>query len=181
MSQPYCGIGKVPKGRVRGSMKACAEVGQVRHWGEKKIDQRTLIGAKAKDTIKETRGELAKQHSAARGSNKQLGRFIVSLQGRVDRGIASAEDKQKLRESKVEIKKVKRILKLSAAKLMKMAREQEADKKKAAAAKTRAVLKKTPTAALKEIPLKKRKAIINKADKKISGRVGTKKKIAKKK
>ena len=34
MSQPYCGIGKVPKGRIRGSMKASAEVGQVRHFGE---------------------------------------------------------------------------------------------------------------------------------------------------
>ena len=38
MSKIYCGIGKVPKGSKRGSMKECVESGQIRYYGIKKID-----------------------------------------------------------------------------------------------------------------------------------------------
>ncbi len=38
MPKPYCGIGDIPKGHRRGSMKECAEKKQVRYYGIKKID-----------------------------------------------------------------------------------------------------------------------------------------------
>ena len=37
MSNVYCGIKKVPKGKTMGTMKECHELGQVRHWG-KEVD-----------------------------------------------------------------------------------------------------------------------------------------------
>ena len=48
MSDPYCGIGDMPKGYRRGSMKECAERGQIRYYGIKKIDSTTIANAKAK-------------------------------------------------------------------------------------------------------------------------------------
>jgi hypothetical protein len=48
MSDPYCGIGEIPKGYRRGSMKECAERGQIRYYGIKKIDSTTLETAKVK-------------------------------------------------------------------------------------------------------------------------------------
>ena len=34
----YCGIGKIPKGSKLGNMKQCAEKGQIRYYGIKKVD-----------------------------------------------------------------------------------------------------------------------------------------------
>ena len=42
MSKIFSGIGEVPKGKRRGSMQECAEAGQIRYFGEKKIDSRLL-------------------------------------------------------------------------------------------------------------------------------------------
>jgi hypothetical protein len=36
MSDIYCSIGKVPSGKRLGSMKECAELGQIRYYGIKK-------------------------------------------------------------------------------------------------------------------------------------------------
>ena len=38
----YCGIGKPPKGKKIGSMKECAEMGQVRYYGIKKVDKKLI-------------------------------------------------------------------------------------------------------------------------------------------
>jgi hypothetical protein len=46
MSEIFCGIGKIPKGARRGSMKECIEKGQVRLYGLKKIDPRLIEGTK---------------------------------------------------------------------------------------------------------------------------------------
>lgn len=180
MSQPYCGIGKVPKGRKRGTAKECAEVGQVRHWGEKKVDKRTLEKAKLPETIKETKSELVKQRSAALGSKKRLDSFIESLERELKRK-DNPESKQKLKESKAELKKVERVLKLSTAKLKKILMTEEKEKKAAAAKKTKAALSKKPAQAAKEIPLKTRKKIVDKAFKQIATKKGTKKKVVAKK
>ncbi len=48
MSKVYCGIGDVPKGKRRANMVECAELGQVRYFGLKKIDSRTIDAAKQK-------------------------------------------------------------------------------------------------------------------------------------
>lgn len=45
MSKKYCSIGKIPKGKVRGSMTDCVKARQVRYYGLKKIDP-TLIVSK---------------------------------------------------------------------------------------------------------------------------------------
>lgn len=42
MSDIYCGVGKVPKGKKVGSMIQCAEKKQIRYYGIKKIDQRII-------------------------------------------------------------------------------------------------------------------------------------------
>ena len=41
MSNIYCDLGEVPKGKKRGSMKECAESGKISYWGEKKADKKT--------------------------------------------------------------------------------------------------------------------------------------------
>jgi len=46
MSKPYCGVGKVPKGQKRGSMKECAMSGQIRYYGLKKVDPKIVEYAK---------------------------------------------------------------------------------------------------------------------------------------
>lgn len=45
MSKAYCGAAdKIPKGKHRGTMRECVETGQIRFFGVKKIDSRTLKG-----------------------------------------------------------------------------------------------------------------------------------------
>lgn len=42
MSNVYCGVRDVPAGKKRGSMKQCAEKGEVRYYGLNKVDERLL-------------------------------------------------------------------------------------------------------------------------------------------
>jgi len=42
MTDIYCGVRDVPKGKKRGSMKECAEKGEVRYFGLNKVDERLL-------------------------------------------------------------------------------------------------------------------------------------------
>jgi len=46
--EPYCGSKSVPKNKVRGTMKECADSNQVRYWGVKKIDKKFLGDQKEK-------------------------------------------------------------------------------------------------------------------------------------
>lgn len=39
---PYCGIGKIPKGKIRGTAEQCLTAKQVRHWGVDKIPEDLL-------------------------------------------------------------------------------------------------------------------------------------------
>lgn len=52
MSTVYCGICKLPKGKRQGTMKECAELGQVRYYGLHKMDPKTLELAHAKGANK---------------------------------------------------------------------------------------------------------------------------------
>lgn len=45
MTSVFCNIGDVPKGKKRGSMKECVELGQVKYYGVKKVDQRLINDA----------------------------------------------------------------------------------------------------------------------------------------
>ena len=51
-SKIYCGIGDVPKGMKKGTMKECMEMGQVRLYGLYKIDSK-MISKKSKVSAKE--------------------------------------------------------------------------------------------------------------------------------
>ena len=67
MSDIFCGIGKIPKKSRRGTMRECAEKGQVRYYGIKKIDAKTLALAKDKTSVPETRKGLIKMAGALKG------------------------------------------------------------------------------------------------------------------
>ena len=54
MSDIFCGVGPVPKGKRRGTMKECVEQGQIRYYGIKKVDQRLLENALKEKKIKST-------------------------------------------------------------------------------------------------------------------------------
>lgn len=76
MSKPYCGVGKLPKDSRIGTMRECAEKRQVRYYGIKKIDTKTIELAKRKDTIPETRDKLVSMLVTLRGTiNRNKGRY----------------------------------------------------------------------------------------------------------
>lgn len=61
VSKAYCGIGKVPKNKKRGSMKECAEQGQIRYYGLKKIDKRLAENAAKLKKLKDIAPEKINQ------------------------------------------------------------------------------------------------------------------------
>jgi tRNA nucleotidyltransferase/poly(A) polymerase len=99
MSKAYCGIGNVPKGQKRGSMKECATSGQVRYYGLKKIDSKLVEFAKqskkgsakrntiieAKATIKGKINAITKKFKAEKDLakkkllNEQYKKLVVEL------------------------------------------------------------------------------------------------------
>lgn len=46
----YCGIGPVPKGKIRGTPEYCIQTNQVRYYGLKKIDKNLLKTSKGSTT-----------------------------------------------------------------------------------------------------------------------------------
>jgi len=51
----YCGIGKIPRGKTRGTPEYCVQSNQIRYYGLEKIDKNLLKRAKGltSDLIKE--------------------------------------------------------------------------------------------------------------------------------
>ena len=41
-SKIFCDVGEIPKGKKRGSMVECAEKGQIKYYGEKKVDKKII-------------------------------------------------------------------------------------------------------------------------------------------
>lgn len=72
MADIYCGIGNIPKGQHRGSMKDCAEKGQVRYYGIKKIDSKVLEASKDPKNRPNTRNKLLKKFAGLNGEIKKL-------------------------------------------------------------------------------------------------------------
>ena len=76
MTDIYCGVGKIPKGNRIGTMQECAEKKQVRMYGIKKIDPKTLDLLKQKDILPETREKLILMMSSLRGAiRRNKGRY----------------------------------------------------------------------------------------------------------
>jgi hypothetical protein len=67
MSAIFCGIGKMPKKSRRGTMRECAEKGQIRYYGIKKVDAKTIEHAKNKNTVPETREALIRMAASLKG------------------------------------------------------------------------------------------------------------------
>jgi hypothetical protein len=76
MSDIYCGIGKPPKGKQLGTMRQCAEHGQVRLYGIKKIDPKTLDLVKQKGIMPESQDKLRLLVAELRGTiRRNKGRY----------------------------------------------------------------------------------------------------------
>lgn len=82
MSDIYCGIGKTPKGLRLGSMQECAEKRQIRLFGLKKADPRTIEIVTKKDSIPVTREKLFLKLTQLRGLvRRNKGRYEGAKEG----------------------------------------------------------------------------------------------------
>ena len=71
MSKIYCGIDKLPKNHRYGTMVECAKKGQIRYYGLKKIDSKSIKAAKTKDKKTVTREKLLLKLVEMRGTIKK--------------------------------------------------------------------------------------------------------------
>lgn len=94
MKEIYCGVGDVPKGHKAGTMKECAEKGQIRMYGLHKIDPKTLDLVRKKQKMTESREKLLIKLAGYRG-------LINRFKGRYE----GAKDKDKKKEYYTEWKK----------------------------------------------------------------------------
>jgi sRNA-binding protein len=105
MSKAFCGVGSIPKGYKKGSMKECVEKGQVRLYGLYKIDPKLLEHDEndKKSKVKYyTKSELFLKLSKINGT-------ITKLQKTVD-GSKNKEEVEKAKKELAELKKEKIIL-----------------------------------------------------------------------
>lgn len=72
----FCGVGKVPNGKRRGTMQECFEKNQVRYWGVKKVDSRILKELNSSKNLPKTRGKLMIEFSKITGKIKRLNRQL---------------------------------------------------------------------------------------------------------
>lgn len=102
----YCGVGKVPSGADRGSMKDCADMGQIRYYGTKKVDskivQYMLTGRKTKQgtksALEKRRAKLYIEKARYSSRLKTLGK---KLQAEDDK-----DAKKKLQKEIAEVEKI---------------------------------------------------------------------------
>lgn len=71
MSSPYCGAGKLPKGKRHGTMTECVEKRQIRRYGEMKVDKKTMEIGKNKNVVPETREKLILKMVSLKGLIKR--------------------------------------------------------------------------------------------------------------
>ena len=97
MSKPYCGVRKVPKGRVLGTAEQCINSGQARYYGirsvEKQInnilaEKRKLANEKAKLKRKDARKSAADARKSAADARK-----------------SAADTKKKIKKANKDVKK----------------------------------------------------------------------------
>ena len=103
MSEPYCGIGDVPKGSKRGSMKECVEMGQVRYYGIKMIDSKLIDASKKSKNIMQDRKVLINRKIKLTAQIKKL---LDKVKSEKNKGIQS-EMKEEARSLLLSLNKVK--------------------------------------------------------------------------
>ena len=103
MSEPYCGIGDVPKGAKRGSMKECVEMGQVRYYGIKMIDFKLLDASKKSKNVMHDRKVLITKKIKL---TAQIKKILDKIKSEKDKDI-KGEMKEEVRSMLSSLKKVK--------------------------------------------------------------------------
>jgi len=66
MSKIFCDVGEVPIKKKRGTKEECAEKGQVKLWGENKVDKKTLkkaVAVREKKVRAKSLKQLEKEYS----------------------------------------------------------------------------------------------------------------------
>jgi len=109
----YCGIEKLPKDKKRGTMKECAEAGQIRYYGIKKIDEKLV------EHVKKSKKKKTTQESAQDALKIQ----VVRIRGRlaaIKRELNGEKDKSKIKKLKDEQEKISTELKKLLEKLKNM-------------------------------------------------------------
>ena len=139
MAEPYCGAGDVPKGAKRGTMRECAEKKQIRYYGIKKIDSKTLDISKQYTNIAESRDKLMMQASKLRGLiSRTKGRYETTKDP-----IIASQYYDEWKKHEAELKKVIVKLKVADAAYQKqrlkkkLSRSKSKSKSKSKAAKTK--------------------------------------------
>ena len=122
MADIYCGISNIPKGQRRGSMKDCAEKGQVRYYGVKKIDSKILEASKDPKNKPNTRNKLLKKFAGLNGEIKKLSGDVQYKKNDKDRKEAEkllANAKKERTKVVAELKKIEEIEKRKSSKKQK--------------------------------------------------------------
>jgi hypothetical protein len=108
MSDIYCGVGKVPKGKSLGSMAECAEKSQIRYYGLKKIDPRIIEAVKNKKAKPVTRDKLLVKHTELHCKQKKMAGLIEKEKDKTKK----AKIEKDLKKTTLQLKDVVKNLKL---------------------------------------------------------------------
>lgn len=100
MTDVYCGIKNVPKGRRRGTMKECLEKGQVSYYGLNKIDKKVLEHIESKKGKNKGIGELVNERVKVKAQIQKMTTLFKK-----------EEDKEKKKKMKAIIDSKRDILK----------------------------------------------------------------------
>ena len=103
MSNIFCGIGKVPKGKKLGSMKECVEHGQVRYYGLKKVDERLIESMSKKGSKKGSKAGT----DDVKTKIQKLTIELVTIRGKIkniEKKIVKEKDDKKKKQLEKEIK-----------------------------------------------------------------------------
>jgi hypothetical protein len=118
--KPYCGINEIPKRHRMGSMKECADAGQIRYYGLNKIDK---LVVKSSIKVKENEEKKLRVRLAGlKGYTKKLMEdFTKATKNKKEKEI------EKLKE---EYRKVKKEYDIIVSKIIKIEEKQEQEREK---------------------------------------------------
>ena len=107
MSEPYCGI-KIPaKGKRRGSMKECADKGEIRYYGIKRVDPKLIEYAQSSRKGKESRESLIKKLVTFRGRLRVAKRDYEEERDKKTR----AEIRENISKLQIQINEISKMIK----------------------------------------------------------------------
>lgn len=133
MSKIFCDVGEVPKNKKRGSMKECAELGQIKYWGEKKADSKMISlvtdKKKKKKSLSDLNKEYVKLTTKLAGIVGKISRIKKDLPYEKDEKKAKKMEKDK-KELEKEVDKIRDLLIPLKEKINKAQKAKDEEKKK---------------------------------------------------